>query len=83
MVGIQGACAKLKKHLEGYRTIILLDFSVEAASELQRLRQMKIRIGTMDLKIAAIALAQGATLLSRNLRDFKKVPGLDVEDWTS
>jgi tRNA(fMet)-specific endonuclease VapC len=44
---------------------------------------MKIRIGTMDLKIAAIALAHGATLLSRNLVDFKKVPGLTVEDWTT
>lgn len=41
------------------------------------------RIGTMDLKIAAIALANDATLLSRNLRDFGKVPGLRVEDWTN
>jgi tRNA(fMet)-specific endonuclease VapC len=78
-----GAYAKLKKHLEGYRTITLLDFSVEAASELQRLRRMRIRIGTMDLKIAAITLVHDATLLSRNLVDFKKVPGLKVEDWTS
>jgi tRNA(fMet)-specific endonuclease VapC len=37
----------------------------------------------MDLKIAAIVLAQGATLLTRNLRDFQKVPGLKVEDWTA
>ena len=36
----------------------------------------------MDLKIAAIVLANGATLLSRNLSDFRKVPGLKVEDWT-
>ena len=41
----------------------------------------RIRIGTMDLKIAAIALANDAILLSRNLTDFSKVPALRVEDW--
>ena len=73
----------LKKNLDDFRTIDVLDFDEEAAAELQRLRRMKIRIGTMDLKIAAIALVHDATLLSRNLVDFKKVPGLKVEDWTS
>jgi tRNA(fMet)-specific endonuclease VapC len=35
----------------------------------------------MDLKIACIALAHEALLLSRNLVDFEKVPGLRVENW--
>ena len=70
------AYAKLKKHLEGYRAITLLDFCLDAAAELQRLRRMRIRVGTMDLKIAAIALVHDATLLSANLRHFDKVPGL-------
>ena len=47
----------------------------------ENLRSRRIRIGTMDLKIAATALTCGATLLSRNLRDFQKVPGLNVQDW--
>jgi tRNA(fMet)-specific endonuclease VapC len=48
----------------------------------QRLRSQRIRIGSFDLKIAAIAIAHDATLLSRNLAVFRKVPGLKVEDWT-
>ncbi|MBI4607252.1 MAG: type II toxin-antitoxin system VapC family toxin [Planctomycetes bacterium] len=43
--------------------------------------QRKVRVGTMDLKIASIVLANQATLLSRNLQDFRRVPGLRVEDW--
>ena len=37
----------------------------------------------MDLKIAAIVLARQATFLSANLRDFRQVPNLYVEDWLS
>ena len=37
----------------------------------------------MDLRIASIAFVTGATLLSRNLRNFRQVPGLAVEDWTA
>ena len=77
------AYRRLNRNLEDFRTLDVLDFDEEAAAEFQRLRRMKIRIGTMDLKIAAIALVQDATLLSRNLGDFRKVPGLKVEDWTS
>ena len=54
-----------------------------AAETYMRLRALRIRIGTNDLKIASIALANDATLLSANLRDFEQVPGLRVEDWLS
>jgi tRNA(fMet)-specific endonuclease VapC len=76
------AYARLKRHLRDYRNILILDFDERAAVEYQRLRRSRIRIGTMDLKIAAIVLAQDATLLSKNLADFRKVLGLKVEDWT-
>ena len=45
------------------------------------LRSAKIRSGSMDLKIAVIAILEGATLLTRNTRDFESVPGLTVDNW--
>jgi tRNA(fMet)-specific endonuclease VapC len=73
----------LHRNLKDFCTTEILDFDEEAAAELNRLQRMKMRIGAMDLKIAAIALIHGATLVTRNLGDFKKVPGLEVEDWTT
>ena len=73
---------RLRQHLDNYRQIPILDFDERAAAEYPRLRRRRLRLGAMDLKIAAIALAQDATLLSRNRSDFGRVPGLTVEDWT-
>lgn len=42
----------------------------------------KLNIGRMDLKIAALALELDATVVTNNLRDFSRVPGLKVEDWS-
>jgi tRNA(fMet)-specific endonuclease VapC len=59
----------------------IVAFDDAAAVRFQELRSARIRIGSTDLKIAAICLANGATLLSRNLADFLQVPDLHVEDW--
>ena len=56
-------------------------FDQQAAVRFDELRRQRIRIGTQDLKIAAIALVQAALLLSRNTVDFERVPGLRVESW--
>lgn len=70
--------------------VILADFAKNqvapfddlAAAQFDALRRQRIRIGTMDLRISATALVHGYTVLSRNLVDFQKVPGLRSEDWT-
>ena len=59
----------------------ILPFDDDAASVFNDLEKLRLRVGTMDLKIAAICLAHDATLLTRNLVDFEKVPGLKVENW--
>ncbi|MCT7982610.1 type II toxin-antitoxin system VapC family toxin [Laspinema sp. A4] len=48
----------------------------------QDLIQQRIRIGTQDLKIGAIALSRNTILVTRNRRDFEQIPGLQWEDWT-
>lgn len=75
------AYERLRGLLVFLRPFSLLAFDESAADEFVRLRQMKIRIGSMDLKIAAIALVHNVLLLSANLRDFRQVPGLRVENW--
>jgi tRNA(fMet)-specific endonuclease VapC len=58
-----------------------IPFDAQAADVFRRLRHQRIRIGTMDLKIAAIALVHDALLLSANMQDFQQVPNLRVADW--
>ena len=58
----------------------ILRFDENSAERFRDLRQRRVRIGTLDLKIASIALGQGAMLLSANARDFNQVSGLRVED---
>jgi tRNA(fMet)-specific endonuclease VapC len=77
------AYRRLHRQQDNYCRIPVLVFDAPAAVTFQRLRRTRLRIGTMDLKIAAIVLSRGATLLSRNLADFGRVPGLQVEDWTA
>jgi len=56
------------------------DAAAAAFDELRRHKKLK-KIGRGDLLIACIALAHRATLVTRNLKDFRKVPGLVVENW--
>ncbi|HET6246786.1 MAG TPA: type II toxin-antitoxin system VapC family toxin [Tepidisphaeraceae bacterium] len=77
-----GAYAHLQQHVLNYRKVPMVEFCKAAAAAFGDLQRSKIRLGTMDLRIAAIALSRNALLITRNLRDFQKVPGLRVEDWT-
>jgi tRNA(fMet)-specific endonuclease VapC len=68
------------RHLALFQVIL---FNAAAAEEFDRMRQNKRlkKIGRADLLIAAIARATRATLITRNVRHFKQVPGLHVENW--
>jgi tRNA(fMet)-specific endonuclease VapC len=68
------------QHMKQFRVVT---FDDAAAAEFDRLRQNKKlkKIGRGDLLIAAVALANRATPVTRNTKDFRQVPGLQVENW--
>lgn len=72
----------LKQYFDHFKTLTIIDFDTNAAKIFKGLKSKKIRIGSMDLKIASIAIANKAILVSRNLKDFELVPDLVVRDWT-
>jgi tRNA(fMet)-specific endonuclease VapC len=75
-------CERLQETIGFYASIYVLPYDVEAQLQFARLRRQQVRIGTQDLRIAAIALSKNATLVTRNTRDFAKVPGLHIVDWS-
>jgi tRNA(fMet)-specific endonuclease VapC len=64
--------------------IKVLDFDVAAASAHAEIRfaLRKHPIGERDLLIASIALSRQLTVVTNNTKEFQRVPGLQVEDWT-
>ena len=62
--------------------LTVVPFDDASALVFDQLKASKVRVGTMDLRIAAIALSRNLVVVTRNLRDFGQAPGLRVEDWT-
>src|SRR5438093_746210 len=75
------AYRELANLFDFFAAFFLAPFDEQAADQFDLLRPAKRRLGTMDLKIAAIALVNQALLLSANCRDFEQIPGLRVENW--
>jgi tRNA(fMet)-specific endonuclease VapC len=69
--------------LNGFTTAPVLPFDSKAIVIFDQMRTQKVRVATMDLRIAAIAISNNLVLLTRNTGDFSKVPNLIIEDWTA
>jgi tRNA(fMet)-specific endonuclease VapC len=74
--------AMVQQMWDGYRPMKVVPFDASAGATFDRLRALRLRVGTLDLRIASIALSRGLTVLTRNSADFGRVPGLAIEDWT-
>ena len=79
--GVVRGYRQFEKILRDFAAAQIAPFDDAAAGLFEQYRQKRIRIGTMDLRIAAIAQAHGLTVLTRNTVDFARVPDLHIEDW--
>ena len=73
--GLADAAASLEQ-------FVILGYSEPAMLRYDVLRKLKLRIGGQDLRIAAIALEVGATVVTKNRIDFARIPGLTIVDWS-
>jgi tRNA(fMet)-specific endonuclease VapC len=74
--------SKLEGLVEFYAAWRILSFDEQVAHEFTRLKGLRLtRIGLNDLKIAAIALCHGATVLTTDINHFSRIEGVNAEDW--
>jgi tRNA(fMet)-specific endonuclease VapC len=67
--------------LRTFTRATVLPFDAAVATVYGILVAQRVRLRRMDLRIAAIALARGLVVVTRNARDFGRVPGLEIQDW--
>lgn len=60
----------------------VLSFPETAILRFEKLRSLRLNVGLMDLRIAAVALESNLTVVTRNQRDFGRVPRLAIVDWS-
>jgi tRNA(fMet)-specific endonuclease VapC len=78
----QRAYAKMMETVRFFASIQVVPFDARCEQRYQALRAQRVCVGAQDLRIAATALTHGLTLVTRNRRDFARVPGLPIEDWS-
>ena len=75
------AYSRLEITLDYFKSVQVLPFDQNSHIFFESLIRQKLRVGTQDLRIAAIALSVNGIVVTRNQKDFGKVPNLQVENW--
>jgi tRNA(fMet)-specific endonuclease VapC len=78
----EAADAGLAQAAAIFGSFSIIPFPLPAIQRFTSLRRQRLNVGANDLRIAAIALEAGAIVVTRNVRDFQRVPGLTCEDWS-
>jgi tRNA(fMet)-specific endonuclease VapC len=74
--------AKVDAFIRPYESLPFDDAAAEIQAQIRHeLETAGMPIGPYDLQIAALALAHGHTLVTHNVGEFSRVPGLLIEDW--
>lgn len=81
VVSITRAYELFEQTVKDLQQVLVLSYIPQADELYHDWRHQRIRVSTHDLRIAAICVAHAAHLISRNRRDFERVPGLRVEFW--
>ncbi len=72
----------LEVAVSNFKEVNVCTYDEHASQIFNSLRLLRLRVGTQDLRIAAMTLAVGGILLTRNRRDFEQIPNLTWQDWT-
>ena len=72
---------ELGETIEFYALIRILPYNAEALAHYRRFLALNLNVAKADLRIAAIAIAHDAVVVTQNARDFARIPGLIVESW--
>jgi tRNA(fMet)-specific endonuclease VapC len=74
--------AMMAQIINNTKIIPTISFEGRSLAVFNELKSRKIKVATMDLRIASIAISYDLTLLTRNRKDFGQIPNLSIEDWT-
>jgi tRNA(fMet)-specific endonuclease VapC len=80
-ISIARAYDLFEQTIKDFQRLTILSYTSQADALYRDWREQRIRVSTHDLRIAAICISHAARLISRNRRDFERVPGLLVEFW--
>jgi tRNA(fMet)-specific endonuclease VapC len=72
----------LQTAIADFDRLSILPFDERAYYYYDLFRTQKLRVGSQDLRIAAIVMANDGVLVTRNRRNFEKIPNLSITDWT-
>lgn len=76
------AYRRFQETVQLFCTIPTVAFDPSSEQRFQELKTLRLKVGSQDLRIAAIALANDMVVLTRNIKDFGRIPDLTIEDWT-